>query len=297
MLLAAFVAGCGGLGQRDLVQAEAQKNWRLLVYDGKHNYYLRLSSKSLEGLGLSSGDSLEDFASLHPDGNSLVFAKNWGEGVRALISQVFKSKHESVVANMPYLLCPRWSPRGSEIAFQGKAKDAEAYSLFVLQASDGKPITIVDSEIPSGSCLFSWAPDGKRLAFQSTENKIWLVELATKHRRLVDSGWFPSWSPDGRYLTYRVDAKDPNPGYIIYDLHSGVKKSLLVGQAVYRTLVWSPDSRYLAYSKSGVSLSRLLGGESHNEVFVMEVATQGETRIYSHDRSLYPSDWAVARLP
>jgi Tol biopolymer transport system component len=105
---------------------------------------------------------------------------------------------------------PVWSPDGRYIAFQAPG------GIFCIRSDgSGKPQPLTQSK--NGPAPWSFAPDGKRLAFFETssgaENDLWTVPLESDSAGLragkpevflqtqADERW-PSFSPDGRWMAY-----------------------------------------------------------------------------------------------
>jgi Tol biopolymer transport system component len=100
-----------------------------------------------------------------------------------------------------------WHPSGEALAYDGA--DGWIYSV---ELAGGPPTRLVEGTAPA------WAPDGRRLAFRRGQT-VHLYEPATGRvtalhtRRAWQSGLnagLPSWSPDGKYLTWN--------GEIFYDI-------------------------------------------------------------------------------
>jgi Tol biopolymer transport system component len=150
----------------------------------------------------------------------------------------------------------------------------------------------VKEDVKSGDFLFCWAPDSKRIVYQSGDQKIRTVDTETKETKTIDSGQFPTWSPNGRYISYQ----NGNEEYILYDVGTGQKTSLLKDTSLRRSVVWSPDSRYIVYSKLGGGLWNWVTGalsvsDSYGDLYAMDIQSRVETRLYRHSGSVYATDW------
>jgi Tol biopolymer transport system component len=190
---------------------------------------------------------------------------------------------------MPFLDGPRWSPDGQAIAFSGRSGNSGAYDLYSYRLDNKKLVTLIQGNLKDGEMVFSWAPDGEHIVYQSSENTIYDFNLAKGENSKIDSGWFPTWSPSGEYIAYRADGPG-NPGYIIYDLRTRAKQRILQGVSVYRSLIWSPDSRLLVYAADG-------RGEFYGDLFVIDLKTKKSTRVLRLEQSVYPTDWRRSGNP
>ncbi len=184
---------------------------------------------------------------------------------------------------MPYAEGPTWSPAGDVITFQGRETDEGNSSLYLLRLADASREELLPRTFQRGESLSAWAPDGRRIVYQDSALNISILDVQTKRTEKLAKGWFPTWAPNGRYIAFQLEGGD-DPGYAVYDLETKNKKTVLPGQDVHRSLIWSPDSQSVVYSKGG-------HGDFHGDVYVMEVETQVETKLFSYDGSIYVTDW------
>jgi len=224
--------------------------------------------------------------SFSPDASEITFKQETEGGGDSLVVLDLKKGTRHVLLKMPYLDGPRWSPDGTGIAFEGQSAASLDLSLYLFTLEGGTLSTIVDAELKGGEMLFSWAPDGKSLVYQDAANNIYVLRLATRERTRIDRGWFPTWSPNGRYIAYRADGAD-DPGYDIYDLQTRKRERILGRRYVYRSLVWSPDSRYLIYAADG-------RGDFYGDLLILDLESKKETRVLRLEESIYPTDWVGA---
>ncbi len=307
LLLAPFL-GCLGHRRSEerallerLKQLEKEEGWRILLHQ-RGIFYHDIQTASQSPVYLPPAGTYDasyvGMASFSPDGTRITFGENWGKERALIIFDLIERKNEALLT-MPYLEGARWSPNGKEIAFQGRLGHSGNYSLYVYRLSDKKLSLLVDSDLMPGEFLSGWGPGGRNIVYQDSEKNIWLIDLKATMRRRLDKGWFPTWSPNGRYIAYGVAAPG-DPGYIVYDLETDKKESILARKLAYRSLIWSPDSRYLVYSTVirgfWAYVVAFLGDEAYGDLYAMDLESKVEVKLERHrgsgEGSIFPTDWA-----
>lgn len=80
----------------------------------------------------------------------------------------------------------------------------------------------------------------------------------------------PSWSPDGQWLAY-VSFENKRSSVYVQLVRTGERRQVSARAGINGAPVWSPDGRKIALT---------LGGSGGNpDIFILELATQGLTRI------------------
>lgn len=144
----------------------------------------------------------------------------------------------------------KWSPDGQHIAY---ISDITGETELYLQPADGgKPIQLTrdnDTYIRD----FNFSPDSRKIVYTDRENRIVLVDIAarTKTTLLQDSiGEFPTptFSPDGRWLTYYQATRNENNVVYLYDI--AARKAYPVTDNWYdsNSPAFSSDGRYLIFA-------------------------------------------------
>jgi serine/threonine-protein kinase len=147
------------------------------------------------------------------------------------------------------LWLPRFSPDGQRIAYDTEGRE-EGVWIYDVDRSTASRLT------DAGSAGCAWTPDGKRLAFASSEsdqeNLYWQAadgsspaERLTTSENLQIPG---SFAPDGSALA--VVEQSPETGFdiLILDMKSRLVTPFLNTKAREGWPEYSPDGRWLAYA-------------------------------------------------
>ena len=131
---------------------------------------------------------------------------------------------------------------------------------YTLQRSDydgARSVTLLQSREPILSPSF--APDGKRIAYVSFEQKrprIFIQNVDTGHREQITNyeglNGAPSWSPDGRRLAF-VLSRDGNPEIYVMDMSSRQVRRVTNHAAIDTEPFWGKDGQtiYFTSDRSG----------------------------------------------
>ena len=218
-----------------------------------------------------------------------------------------------------------WAPDGASIAFTSTGPDDKAlkerkdrYGEFEIIGGDYRMnhlwLVKVPAEIPTdlkelpkpealtkgeqfSVSSFSWAPDGRRIAFSATRDpdlgsedteQLYVLDLGDRHvRKLLDGGGpngRPKWSPDGKQIAYVTANGAPffyysNTRIAVVPEEGGSPRVLTEAFDEDASLIdWGPDGIYFAaFQRTGAHLFRL------------DPATRAIRRISSPDAFYVPN--------
>lgn len=143
---------------------------------------------------------------------------------------------------------PRWSPDGKEIAYRWYRSGNQ--EIWVIPADGGASRQLTDH--PDEDSVPAWAPSGKEIVFSSRrkggDRDVWAVPAGGGEPRFViEGGFFPSYSPDGRWILFQQQQVGAGPLQQWRVPTAGgepERLTLHTGQMG----VWSRDGRTLYYS-------------------------------------------------
>jgi Tol biopolymer transport system component/DNA-binding winged helix-turn-helix (wHTH) protein len=160
-------------------------------YDRKRDQFVPyLSGISADGLAFSADGKWVAYTS-YPDG---ILWRSRVDGT------------EKIQLTFPPMTAamPRWSPDGTQIAFNATLPGG-IWNIYLVSGAGGSAEHLLPRN--QGQLDVDWSPDGKSLVFGTTVDptgSIYILDLSSRHVSTLpgSKGLFsPHWSPDGRYIS------------------------------------------------------------------------------------------------
>ena len=218
---------------------------------------------------------------------------------------------------------PAWAPDSSKLAFATDRDDKRQIYVIDPRGGEARKLTSVEDGVGS----FAWAPDGKTIAFTSTEPKseadkqrekkfgefdvfgegyrmthLWVFDLATEKPRKLTSGAFTvgsyNWSPDGTQIAFdhRINSASTSGSTAdisVVTVADGSIRSLVKQDGADAGPVWSPDGSKIAFG-SAMSKPYSFLNNSIGVIAASGGAIQYLTTAFDENASI--ADWNRAGL-
>jgi TolB protein len=269
----------------------------------------------------------------HPRRSRLTTEPDWSPGGRWIVytvyplgdedrSRIFKIRpggsHRTSLASSCIGSClfdgfPQWAPHGRRIAFQRGIGPAvhhnKVIAVYVMRA-DGTHVRQITQRgaDPSVDARYqdeapSWAPSGKRLAFerfdrQTDHQAIFTVRLdGTGLRRItpwrLDASQ-PDYSPNGRWILFRSHEESDTLGNIVLVHPTGTGRHAVThtpdGTGKWQSGSFSPNGKKITAGKApGV------GPAANADVYVMNIDGSGRRNVTKSTPWESAPDWGPAR--
>ena len=211
--------------------------------------------------------------------------------------------------------------------------DGKRQHLFVMPAGGGGPRDVTPGDrdaVPTSSTFsagddFAFSPDGKELAYTatptptreeawSTNHDLYAVNLETGERKQLTTNLaadgFPRYSPDGKYLAYRAQAR---AGFeadrwqlLLLNRASGATRSLTANlDTGVEDFIWAPDSQSLFFAAEEKATRPLwkvtLAGNDARKVVEqadnsdVSLTRDGRTLVFCRDSMARPAElWTAS---
>lgn len=253
LLTLPVISGCGGAAVpvRDGAPSWSPDSTRIAFYAEVNGKPADIFTIHLDGTGLTqlthTPDIAEGYPQWSPDGTQIAFESHTRDGnFDVYLMDADGSNVRRLTDHPKRDVAPAWSPDGARLVFMSD-RDGQEFNLYVASAGGGAAERLTDGET---DWFPQFAPDGIRLAFHRWSD-VHVLDLATRAlTRLTtapDDGMYPSWSPDGRRLTFMSRRGGRAVVYVMNADGSNQRElvRMSVGSAIDPR--WSPDGRHVLF--------------------------------------------------
>jgi Tol biopolymer transport system component len=217
-------------------------------------------------------NAFDTHPALSPDGRTIVYASEIGEGYELFLAAVDGSGHRQLTDNGQTNWTPDWSPDGQQIVF---ASDASGQTDIMVINIDGSGQRTLISD-PGEDWDPAWSRDGANIAYVAGMGEAAQINVVDLEGNLISQldrpgapVFHPAWGADGDSLIF-ASTHDDFEQLFLADLPSGELTLLTETGSHY----WSP-----AISPDGTKIAFTADHDSDDEIYVMNLDGSGLTNI------------------
>ena len=187
-----------------------------------------------------------------PDGSLVAFASNRNGPWDIYILELNTGEIRQFTNTFAYDGNPTWSPDGQWLAYESyHVNNLEILIQDINRTSGEIPLT----NHPGADYAPNWSKQGRLISFVSTRNGLQEIWYADLDSREVDKAVrvanlpglsidHPTWSPDGRYLTWSIVTEEGNHSLVTWDSHDPSRDPVITGSGNWPTWSGGGDIMY-----------------------------------------------------
>jgi tricorn protease len=153
---------------------------------------------------------------------------------------------------------PSWSPDGRWIAYF--SDESGEYALHLRDQTgmgEVRKIKLGDGT-PGFYSSAVWSPDSKKIAYNRQDVSLWVLDVEKGTSTRIDKNTYgdfgdvvePSWSPDGKWITYSKQLDNRLRAVYLYSLDNNKANQITDGLGDARHVVFDKSGKYVYFSAS-----------------------------------------------
>ena len=172
------------------------------------------------------------------------------------------------------------APRKAQIVFASSQNGK--YDIYVMNTNGEQQLNLTKNPLVN-NIEPTWSPDGKKIAFSSTRDGIYVMHANGRNiRRLTDQpGSSPAWSPDGKKIAFS-STQDGNGNIYVMSTDGNNIHQLTNHPASDSNPAWSPNGRKIAFRSDR---------DGNWEIYVMNA--DGTEQVQLTNTDSLPNDFPV----
>lgn len=260
--------------------------------DGKDTLlYVTNATDLVQQVIALKGSNIPAQPSWSPDSKQIAYVSNQDSVWKIFVVSLDTKKSyrlTSIASSKPRTdYSPIWSPIGDYIAFLSDEEYGINSELHIIRPDgSGEQVLARDPQSPMS---FSWSPDGQRIAFITTYNRLCTVNLEKQEScfQNVKNPSSPSWSPDGRLIAYSAETDGINSIFTVTNDGNQIKQ--ITNDKTHNAFnpVWSPDGKLIAFvlsqSDEGSNIAVI-----DNELLSQQSLTVSQGAIHNYSPAWQP---------
>jgi TolB protein len=243
-----------------------------------------MSADGSQSLRLTDARATDFYASLGPDGSTIVFSSRREEGFQIYRMNLDGEHQTRLTEKIGSLFAPHISPNGEKIVFANATGGHQGIWVMDIDGSDAKPLTVGawDDVDPV------WSPDGSWISFASSRagsRQLYVMRADGSDVRkitpnLANMGGRNDWSPDGLSLAFYAG---PSQKREIYTINvDGTNLRQLTDGGDNLAPSFSPDGRWITFTSYR---------DGNNEIYIMRADGTDPTRLTFDPRPDWQPRW------
>lgn len=270
--------------------------WLLPMAGGEARQLTSLATGASGPRWSPTGDRLAFVSDVFPQFSALPFAEADAKNKAALAAREKDPVKVRVATQLLYRHWDSWHDGRRKHVFVVGVKDGAAAGE-PRNVTPGENDAVPTSSTFSGGEEYDFSPDGRLLAFTapplplreqawSTNHDLWLVDLATLERKQLTTNpaadGFPRFSPDGRTLAYRAQAR---AGFEAdkWELRT---LDLATGQSRSLTAAWDRSADGFVWAPDGTKLYTTAAEAGAEPLFAVATAAAAEPQRLATGRGM-----------